>query len=264
VANSVKYAYLSIHMPHKQSAYKKNYLTDVVVKINFPIILELSEGQPTAFQKEIQVDYPILEPLQEIEFKIENKGLSVLQHKSNRTLWRFRNRENTEYIELDYGSLAYIVKKYTDYTTFKRKAESIFNQFFKIYSNILITRLGLRYINKLDLGGTDYFNWSDYLNVNLIKKIDFYSDKTKIKRLITISELAPDEETVLNFKYGIFNSTYPSPVVKKEFILDYDCYTLIQFEKENIIAKIDTYHRYIKENFETSITTALREILNHE
>ena len=248
--------------PRTQIVYRRNFLTNVILKINFPVILEISDGTPTTFQKSILRDFPILEPVQQMEFKIENKGLNVVDHKSNKILWKFHNKENTEFVELDFGSLAYIVKNYTDYSTFRKSAESIFSRFFSNFPSILISRLGLRYINQITLEGTDYFNWGGYLNQNLIKKIDFYRNKTEIRRLLTVSELALDEETVLNFKFGILNSTYPSPIVNREFLLDYDCHTSIQFEKEILTTKVNMYHRYIKDYFEASITDNLRKVLN--
>lgn len=251
-------------MPRTQRSYRKNFLSDVILKINFPVILEISEGTPSAFQKKIQDNFPILEPLQEIELKIENKGMDVTQQKSNRTVWKFRNKESTEFVELDYQSLAIIIKKYTDYNTLKTKAENIFSTLFQLYPNIVVSRLGLRYINKVTLEGIGFFSWTDYLNPSLIKNIDFFNDKTKIRRLLTVSELAIDEDSVLGFQYGILNSTYPSPIVKKEFYLDYDCYTKIQFEKEDLMLKVDKYHQYIKDNFEASITDTLRKVLSHE
>lgn len=250
-------------MPRTQNAYKKNFLTDVVLRINFPVILEISEGTPNAFQKEIQGNFPILEPIQEIGLKIENNRINPIRQESAKTIWKFRNKEKTEFVELDSGSLAFVVKKYTDYHTFKSKAETIFNTFFKLYPNIIITRMGLRYINQITMGETDYFNWSKYLNNSLIKFTDFHTDKTKIRRLLNISEVALDEDTVLSFKYGILNSTYPSAIVKKEFTLDYDCYTAIQFEKEIFLTKLNEYHDYVKRNFELSIKNAFRAILNH-
>lgn len=244
--------------------YKKSFLSDVVFKINFPALLTLLDESPKKFQEAVIEDFPILEPLQQLEFKIENKLMDVASKKASRTIWKFKNKDNSESIELEYESLAIICKKYTDYSSFKTRVSKVLKIFFNLYPQIVIKRLGVRYINQIKLQEREFFNWKKYLNNNLIMNLDFITKKEQIKRAINTFEISCDEDTTLIFRYGIFNETYPGRVTKKEFVLDYDCYTAVELESEQAVKKMDDFHKIIKTYFDKSIKSAFEAILNHE
>ena len=101
------------------------------------------------------------------------------------------------------------------------------------------------------------------LNINdcLISNIDFLENKNQIKRTIDILELSLDDEVTLNFRWGIYNSLYPSEVSKKEFLLDFDCFTRVQIESDQVIGKLDIFNSIITGYFEKSIEDKFRELL---
>ena len=73
-------------------------------------------------------------------------------------------------------------------------------------------------------------------------------------------EIAEDNYSVL-FQFGMFNPEYPNPIARKEFILDYDCYTEEEMSITDIPETIEDLHKAEKELFELSISDELRCIM---
>ena len=89
--------------------------------------------------------------------------------------------------------------------------------------------------------------------------MNFISDKEDMSRHITLIELNK-EDYRLRFQYGIANSLYPSKIIRKEFVLDYDCFTFESLESpEEITSKVSEFNKTILDIFEESIEDGLRE-----
>jgi len=57
----------------------------------------------------------------------------------------------------------------------------------------------------------------------------------------------------IRFQYGWFNSEYPNPIARKEFLLDYDCSSTNEKNfSSGLISQIDIFHDAIKEIFKNS------------
>lgn len=241
--------------------YKKNFLTDVLFKINFSILLSLNNETPEEFQKKIIEDFPVLEPIQGVDIKIDLR----LQSSTSTPIpitWTFSNTDKSFLIELTSSSLAVINKKYKNIETFNAVVSKILNAFFSVYSQVLITRVGLRYINQIKLDEKDFFEWKNYLNGSLISHLSFIEKPEVIRRSFNRFDLKIDDDTNLLFQYGIHNETFPEKITKKEFALDFDCYSQIQVEKEQVMAKLDEFHKIIKDFFEKSIEDGFRKKLD--
>jgi len=150
--------------------------------------------------------------------------------------------------------------KYEDFDTFKIIIEKILTPFLKHY-NPNIKRLGLRYVNEIKIKKGHPFEWKDLINPSLTANIDkFLDNKSELSR--AMSQLIINKGYYnITFSYGMFNSEYPSKISRKEFILDYDCYTF-EIENNNEINKeLDIFNNEINKLFEKSINDGLRKIL---
>ncbi len=65
----------------------------------------------------------------------------------------------------------------------------------------------------------------------------------------------------LKFQFGLFNSEYPNPISRKEFVLDYDCSTNEETDILEIFDKAKEFNKKIHEWFEKSIQDGLRDIM---
>jgi uncharacterized protein (TIGR04255 family) len=54
------------------------------------------------------------------------------------------------------------------------------------------------------------------------------------------------------------NDEFPNPITRKEFILDYDCFSH-DVEYTEVINKLSDFHNNIQEMFENSIEDKLRK-----
>ena len=69
----------------------------------------------------------------------------------------------------------------------------------------------------------------------------------------------------LNFRYGMFNPEYPSPMRSAKFVLDFDCYCdSLLSGCDAIMAHIDDGHDSIQYLFENAISDNLRKAMNDE
>ena len=124
-------------------------------------------------------------------------------------------------------------------------------------------RLGMRYINEIKLPeadagpglGADF--WERYINPSLLGGLRFAANDGALARHMCTTELnyGTDRATV---KYGIFNSDYPKPNRRREFILDVDAYCMTELRPGDIAMKLEDYHNAARSVFETAITDALR------
>lgn len=242
--------------------YKKNFLTDVIFRVDFPIVLDIVENTPKEFQNKIMNDFPILEPIQQFGVRIEKKDSDINTFTANKTTWRFLSPNKNHIVELDSEFLAVVYKNYDNFTNFKKTVSKIVKTFIQLYPKLAINRLGLRYINQIQLEETDFFVWQDYINKSLITNLDFFENKNDLRRAMQVYEIKPEDEVNMNIQCGIFNSSFPAPVNKKEFALDYDCYTKTQLTSSQIIDNLTKFNEIIGKYFERSITDKLRGVLN--
>lgn len=100
-----------------------------------------------------------------------------------------------------------------------------------------------------------------YINKHLFNAENkFFCDSENIARSLTQTVLQYDK-FLLNFTYGMVNNDFPSKIVKSEFVLDYDCYSLNVLNGNIIDEYIQEYHGAIKELFEQSIDKKLKAIM---
>jgi len=209
--------------------------------------------------------FPVPEPkeIKGIEFLIGHQ-LDRLERKETTTKeWNFHGKErdkrlliNQEHMFVEFT----VYKSFDDLTThFIAVVDSLFDTF----SELQVRRLGLRYINTLDIPGSNIFRWNAYLNRDLLSIFNVPSDKTKIIRAFHNLELNFGDFT-LRFQYGMQNPDYPAPIKRKLFILDYDAYTTGLLTKEDIHQSLPIFHEGIEHLFENSITDKLRAKMNVE
>lgn len=255
----------------KEEVYKKNFITNVIFKVNFPKILNLSEQKPpTKLQKIINEGFPGLEVnrIPHIDTRIMKDSTLDIKG-TTKILWIFSNRGKTKKIEINQESLAIEYAKYENFTEFFQTIKFIFKKFIDLYNIKIINRLGLRYINQIKLETGNPLDWNNLINQSLFfvsKKFVKANYRNYISRSMHLLEIN-EEEYKLRFQFGMHNSEYPSPINRKEFILDYDCMSKEEMEIREVPNKVKMFNTIIYEWFESSIMNDLREemgVIKHE
>ncbi len=247
-------------MPEEKNHYEKNHLSQVIFRVDFPTISEFNTTKLKEFQKLINTEFPIL---QEQKTPRINFGLGENQNFEAKGIgnlvWIFVSRDNTVKASIENNNLTLELTKYISFEELFPKIELIVNSLFKIFPETISTRLGLRYINEINLDEDNPYDWSNYINENLIRGISFFDTTTSpLSKYISLLQVK-EENFDLTFKFGIPNSFFPGKIIKKEFVLDYDCYTTDTLEKENILVKVKEFNEKITSLFELSIEQGLRD-----
>ncbi|NMG82917.1 MAG: TIGR04255 family protein [Methanosarcinales archaeon] len=242
--------------------YEKNFLSNVVFKLDFPTLSDYSLEKIKKFQELIKKEFQILK---------EKKGVRI-QHKLKRTdlietetteiqKWGFFNKTKSRNVSFENNNIIVEFKEYTHSDEYFKTIDLVIKSLFQIFPSIVSTRLGLRYINQINLKEDNPFKWDNLLNESLLDSMKFIFDKKDMSRYITLIELNKEDYQV-KFQYGIANSLYPSPIIKKEFVLDYDCFTYESLAKtEEIMGKVKDFNEVISDMFEESIGNGLRELM---
>lgn len=241
--------------------YKKNFLSNVVCKIDFPKVLALKEG-PIEFQKVINTKFPHLKEDKKLEINLDL--MTGLGQQDFTLCWLFSNKEKNKIIGVTSDSLFLEYKQhYVDFQEFKEDFEFMSSNFFKIYPVGVITRIGLRYINEIKISEGNPLEWDGLIRKELIEHLKFFKEKSGLARSMQLVEIVKDDYK-LRFKYGLFNSDFPAKISRKEFVLDFDCITLNELEQSGIMSTASKFNEVITDFFEDSISDGLKKILNEE
>lgn len=251
------------------SRYTKNHLKHVIIKVDFSNELPIDNNLPKEVLDTAQKAFPLFEPMPTThsEIKISEDGAKVTnaEHGTN---WIFyglnkekalsivregRHREKTS-IAIDYS-------KYESFDILRDEFIPILYNFMGVFPESKIGRVGLRYINNIDLREKNPLNWNKYIHSNLLSSFRFVDDKERISRVFNDLEIKYDDMSI-KFQYGMPNPDYPSPIKKKIFVLDYDVYYVGERDKSEVPDMMNKYHDKIISLFEGSIKEGLRNELN--
>jgi len=244
--------------------YKRTYLTAVIARVDFPSPLEgLDQQLPSEVSNAVLKAFPIEEPRQGFTQEVQvSDGGAVQQRRSAFTEWRFHgaSREKTFSIAPMPKAAVFVeCKQYSTYESFKADFLLGLEPFFRCYPNTQGSRVGLRYINEINLDDEeDPFDWDSYLHPKMLCLLDFWPSRSVISRVFHNLELNVGEFN-LRYQFGMHNPDYPSPIIKKTWILDFDAYCQGPQEYAGISGSLDEFHQAIQRLFEHSITPKLRE-----
>lgn len=245
-----------------ENKYKINFLTSVVVRVDFPNPLPIHENLPASLSETILNFFPISEPKklkgQTFTFtgeKIQMEGVE------RSTEWNYFGKNREKQLVLNSEFMFISQRKYETFEPLKSEFITIIEKLYENYPDLQINRFGLRYVNEISfLGQTEPLKWNDYLNDNLLTLFDIAEDKSKIAKCFN-NIIFNFEDFIVNFKYGMHNPDFPTPIRKKIFILDYDAYVTTLQDLSDIQENIIRFHDEIENFFENHIKEGLRVIL---
>jgi uncharacterized protein (TIGR04255 family) len=246
--------------------YEKPFLKSVIFRIDLAQPLSQSKKLASDFHEIIKGKFPLKEDISGIRFEAtmgiagKDQG-TVKQTQRAVTSYKFTDASGKTILMLEPepSNLNLSFNSYNNSDELKEFINTIVTAVNRTYGDTLIKRTGLRYINDIILDG-DAFQWAPFINLHLISLLDFPPDKKKISRGLGRIELVGDNYSVL-FQFGMFNPEYPNPIARKEFILDYDCYTMEEMSIIEIPKTIEDLHKAVKGLFEISILDELRDIM---
>mgnify|MGYP002644620838 CR=1 FL=1 len=123
-----------------------------------------------------------------------------------------------------------------------------------------VNRLGLRYINTIDLeeSGLDY---TEAFSHQVTAFLSGYEVDERLVRVMQ-STILKRNAFNLTINHGLYNSNYPNPITRKEFALDYDA-TILNFESNKALDYfIEAHDDIIEKEFDQNITDKFKEFLD--
>lgn len=239
--------------------YKNTPIKRVIIKIDFlNEIQEINESLPKSLVDVIKNSFPVAEPRQIVGREIQISDSSVTENNKNVKEWHFHTEERNATLIIKESFFAIQINNYISFEKINEVLREIKNIFFTSFPTLLTRRIGLRYINEINIKEAEPLKWEKYINSHLLCNFNATPDPQNIIRSFNNLEVKYND-IMLKFQFGIINPDYPAIIKKKNFILDLDASfsgVLQQFEIDNYITKL---HEIIQKQFEYSITQDLRE-----
>lgn len=244
--------------------YKSNYLTEVILRIDFQTsIPEYQRSIPKDLEDEILKYFTLKEHKKAFieELKFTPSSETVERQKTEFTEWNYFANEKQKRLCLTKDFLFILYQKYLNYEDFTEPFHTLLRFLSSNHKDVQIKRIGMRYINNVKMEEGNPFEWTKYLNNDLLCIFAVPQERTQISRALNILELNVDD-IMLKYQYGMYNPDFPAPIKQKIFVLDLDAYKIGLLSFEELTDIIPNLHDNIQSLFERSITLSLRERMN--
>lgn len=248
--------------------YKKTFLSQVILKLEWTQdIGGHFEKIPKELEKVLLENFPLAEPQKiktgSVRVQLQSDETEVQSEES--TLYVYFSKDRQQKITISKNFLLIEYQTYQSYSLLKEQALKIIDIHQKSFPQILVSRIGLRYINNINFN-TDKLPLSpmDSLNSKLLTAEEFPNENDPLTRLFTVISTKFGDDYNLNFQYGLLNPDYPAAIKAKNFILDLDAFYTGSTESQEFEKRLDSFHNKIEEYFESSITDKLRSFMNGE
>jgi len=246
-----------------ENEYKKNFLTNVIVRVDFPNPIPVHENLPPSLSKTILNFFPISEPkkLKGKNFAFDGDNFTIGGDEKT-TEWNYFGKNREKHLVLTSECFFITQKEYESFEKLESEFIAITEKCYECFPELQINRLGLRYINEIALlEQTDPLDWDNYLNDDLLALFKVAGNENKVARYLN-NIILNFENFILNFRYGMHNPDFPTPIRKKIFVLDYDAYVTTLQDTSDIKQNLVIIHDEIVKFFESHIKDDLRTIMH--
>lgn len=258
--------------------YKRNYLKNVIFRIDFEQPMPSSAKSIDVFYNLIKEIFPKRESIKRVivQASITNKKDSnrVTQSQKKVISYKFTDEASKKILMLEpldpssninepSSNINLSLSIYKNSLELRKIISIIIDAMIKVYGDLQVKRTGLRYINDIILPEGDPFDWDTLINSSLSSYLNFPVEKRAVARGMGVIELIEEDYNVL-FQFGMYNPEYPNPIARREFILDYDCYTTENINLSRINKIVESLQKGEEALFERSISNGLRDIMGVE
>lgn len=247
----------------RKHRYKRHFLKQVIARIDFGTPLPIANGPPRRVVDKLKPNFPRAELERVHERTFALLGAPTLLDPKEKPHWVYSGKDRKKKIGImeNFCTIEYVDASYDSFEVLESEFLSLVHSLFETFDNLQINRLGLRYVNKIDLKeDTDPTDWSKYLKPELLSLFELASDSTTLSRVFHLLEFNYGD-TNLRFQSGMVNPDYPAPIRRKEFVLDYDCYCQLLLTESEIAEYLRVFHNRINDAFEEVITDDLRQTM---
>lgn len=239
-----------------------NFLKNVIFKMDFLGEIKLSVQFVDNIRRIVSNDFPEFEPQEQVSLQVmvkTDESEKITKEKRSK-VFRFYHSTTNNSLTLEGDAIIFDMKTYNSYEDFRNIVKNVIQNVETENQSAKLSRTGLRYINQLILDEGNPFDWNELIKEPLISSLEFIDNRNELARLMGVIELNRSDYFI-RFQYGWYNSEFPNPIAKKEFALDYDCYSKNEIDISEVLSQIDIYHTAIKELFEYSKEDGLQNMI---
>ena len=242
--------------------YEKNYLTHVIFQLRFAPVRELTEREMESYYEQVKDLLPDMKLLQRMSLTATvspQEPPSVATEKAQ-PVWVLHTKDQSNVLTVAAEQFTLECKKYEDIDALDRVFHALWSKFQSVYPVAVLTRVGLRYINQIVLPTGNALEWTGWLSEEVVAAaLKFPTPATLgLARSMHVAIWQGDNHGV-RFQWGISNSDFPNTITKKEFTLDYDCYTVGEVEASDARKLLGQYNGIIDDLFDKSIAGKLKD-----
>lgn len=247
--------------------YRKNFLTNVILRFDFGSIPELMLSAPTSeFSKSVEGLYPhvIAKPTPSVSFTFGPSGPVVTSSAAN-TIWEHRTSADSPKVlclSHDFLSLEYGVGAYDHFPPFLKEVSEAYEVLRSIHHPAAVNRIGLRYINDIRQDQGAALDWDGLIQKDAIAGVMAGFNKQTMKMHRSFHQFhATEADISLVINYGLFNPEYPAPLIRRSFLLDIDASTTTETEASKVLETLQRLNKVGESTFEGFIDDDLRNQL---
>lgn len=243
--------------------YKKNYLKQVIAKVDFAQPLaDLTTESLIAAVEAIKKRFPIAEQATAFQQGIEITGEQVKSSKSEFPEWNFHGLDRDKSVKINQHFLQILLTKYKSEVDFKDDLIAPISQVIGSRPTALISRTGVRFINIFDFAIDSFQKTREYFPESISGHISSLLNPEECIRSFLVNEFLIDNIKV-RMQSGFFNPDYPAVIKRHHFVIDIDAYIDSPHQIKDVEGYFKEFHTKIQGLFELHITQKLRdEVLN--
>lgn len=251
-------------MNYDSICYTKSCLSQVIIRLDFLEFIEDGILSDPSLEREILKSFPKKGMRQIVRYQTMNVSDGPQGAKAEKTT---REGSQQEFADAEGNKIIisnkYIIAEINKYTKYEDVLSVFAPVLRKLTDMVQLTsmRTGIRYINFFN--ETTIKPQKNYFVPEIGSLLVTNQKNTKCIRSMAMNEYKIDDMH-LNFRYGMFNPTYPQYIKGLDYVLDYDCFCDEAVSGiETMIAHIQKGHDNIQDMFENSITDKLRKVMNN-
>ena len=253
--------------------YKRNYITNFIIRFDYN---EIDEKTLEKVQEEFEKKYKFVinetKMMEQGKIKVDfaTKESSIETESVKKEFCLF-NIDRTERVKFSVNTFVFETIKYVSYDNIKDRIESFINIISKNNKNDeLFNRIGMRYINNIEMpykNKEEILNWKDYISTKIWDTTNYSKENRKILQKILVQEFKSKEaenNIMFRLQSGVPNPNKPAELVKKNFLIDIDGFTMNVERMNDALDKLQSIHDEESEIFDDCIDSKLKRIMNGE
>ena len=241
--------------------YKKDFLDQVIARVDFAAPLGITPtGPPAEVVTAAKARFPVAEHKKLLLKTVHLGPNATEERREDKHEWWYHSKDRKKLIKIADGMLVleYKRRKYRSFDDLKRGFLPVVRALYAAFDGLQVERLGLRYIDRIELAEGKPTDWKRYLKKDLLAIFNLADDASTVSRALHWLEFNYGD-THLRFQYGMANPDYPAPIRQKVFILDYDAYCTLLLSEEEVEDYLTQLHGRTRAAFEEVILQPLRD-----